>query len=259
MKYEAPVVTHLTASELKLVHGQTCIGEESRSLVKDARAVSALFGAKIFHFKSPKPFDRSLLETMKNAAVQAYILFEHQELFYPAVGENGNQILGPNGDRMFVTPKGKLVPEAQIPPPDQRPVTQIRLSFNNGPLYFAYGDLSGDAWKREFDDQQCNLHLVFEDATPRAPDCAGFNQAGFGVSRGASSDTVLVKVATADATVAQNVTINETKMIQVGGRIVVWVKPQPLEEGAFLTIDSLVLDSGEEHPQIPRTFKDKKK
>ena len=103
-------------------------------------------------------------------------------------------------------------------------------------------------------EQRFHSHGILTRVSRRMPDCAKFKHAGFGVSRGKGPDSVLLKVAAGTETVTATVPLGQTEMVQVGGQVIVWVKPQPLEEGAHLIIDSLVLDTGSEDPVVPRTF-----
>ena len=115
-------------------------------------------------------------------------------------------------------------------------------------LWLAWGDLPKESWAKESDPALCSLNLVDYDATPRVPACDKHREAGFGVEPGDEDGPVVLKVASDGVVVKKTAKYGQETMIQAGDRVVVWVTATPIEEGADLKVDSLVLDPGK-HPE----------
>ena len=60
-----------------------------------------------------------------------------------------------------------------------------------------------------------------------------------------SPENIIIKVATDEMTYTREVPYNRSSLMQAGGRILLWVTPEKVEEGTHLKIDSLVLKTGD--------------
>ncbi len=257
---EKPEISHVTLTHVRLQKDQQCIDEQTATLPKGSRTVTTLFGALELHFESKTPLDSKLLKNMRKTAKKASGQLKAIRYAYPpAVDAGGKPQKDERGRPLFLGPNGEHMLRFKIPKPKNRPVFKWKLVLMN-PLYVAFGDLPSDVWAKEVDPLQCSVNLIFDDATPRVPKCTGAKDAGFGVAAGESTETIVVKVTTDGITVKEEVPFNARKMIQVAGRVIVWVTPKKLEEGALLNVDSLVLAPGSGPDNKPRSFsKDKKR
>jgi hypothetical protein len=229
-----------------------CIGEKTGKLPQGSRAVTTLFGARVFHFKSPKPVDNETLVAMRKAIRKAGMKIEEAESYVLARDDNGKTKVNPEGKKLYTSPDGKLILKKQIPRPKDRVAYEWTL-LSKTPIYFAWGELPSEALKREFNKEKCALNLVFNDATPRVPECP-FQEAGFGVLPWPEPSEAVVRVTADHITRSEIVAFDKVQMIQVGGRVVVWVKAEKIEEGALLKVDSLVLDPGAGPPDALKSF-----
>ncbi|MCP4675649.1 MAG: hypothetical protein GY854_09125 [Deltaproteobacteria bacterium] len=256
---EKPQIVHASLEHVRLLDDQQCIDEQKAALPQKSKTVTTLFGALELHFRSKTPLDAKLLKNMRKAAKKASARLKSVRYEYPrAVDAGGKPLKDEKGRPLFQGPGGELLPRFKIPKPKNRPVFEWKLVFKK-PLYVAFGDLPSDVWAREIDPSQCSVNLIFDDATPRVPECAGAKDAGFGVATGGSPGTVVVKVTADGMTVSEEVPFNTRKMIWVAGRVIAWVTPKKLVEGALLNIDSLVLAPGGSPDSAPDSFSKSKK
>ncbi len=256
---EKPQIVHANLEHIRLLEDQQCIDEQTVALPQKSKTVTTLFGALELHFESKTPLDAKLLKKMRKAARKASARLKSVQYEYPrAVDAGGEPLKDEKGRPLFQGPSGEHLLRFKIPKPKNRPVFEWKLVFRK-PLYVAFGDLPSHVWVREVDPLQCSVNLIFDDTTPRVPECAGAKGTGFGVATGGSPETVVVKVTTDGTTVSEEVPFNTRKMIQVAGRVIVWVTPKKLEEGALLNIDSLVLAPDSNSGDAPVSFSKNKK
>jgi hypothetical protein len=181
------------------------------------------------------------LVRMKKAAKKLGVKLKEAESYVPALDKDGKQIRNQDGKKLYTSPNGELITKKQIPPLKKHVACEWTLS-SGAPLYFAFGDLPDKAWARELSPDKCSLNLVFDDVVPRIPECPELNEAGFGVKRGKSPDQVVISVTVDNQTSSAEIPFGRVGMVTAGKRVVVWVRASKIEEGAYLTIDSLVLD-----------------
>jgi hypothetical protein len=249
--YEKPTVVHAPDAKLRLAADQQCVDDKG-ALPEGSKTVTTLFGAKTLRIKSPAPFEKKLVKQLRKSAKKAKVWLKPIKAYRRALDEDGDPVSGPDGKKLFLAPDGRLVPAKQIPKGAKRRIYELELS-SWAPLWFAFGDLPDDGWAREFGPETCGVNLVFDDATPRAADCDEAAEVGFGVRRG-SEDRVEVR-ATADGFTAKaEVPFGSVLKLQVSGRVVVWVKPKKILEGALLKVNSLVLDPESAADAPPDSF-----
>jgi hypothetical protein len=245
--FEEPMVISAPDAKVRLALDQKCIDEKSRFLPDGARAVTTLFGAKVLVFRGKDALSKSQLKALRKAAKKAKVGFRPSPGFLRAIdAETGAFAATETKQPLFVGPDGKPVTEDRLPPAEDLPTNGFELVMYE-PLWLAWGDLPKERWGRENDPAMCNLNLVDYDATPRVPACDKDREAGFGVEPGDEDGTVVLKVASDGVVAKKTAKYGEETMIQAGSRVVVWVTAAPIEEGADLKVDSLVLDPGK-HP-----------
>ncbi|MDJ0764219.1 MAG: hypothetical protein QNJ97_14650 [Myxococcota bacterium] len=255
---ETPAILHAPRSKVRFIDGMQCLGANTGRPPKGSRPVTTLFGARIFYFESPVPIAHKSLVAMKRHFRKSRMKLKEAVSYVPARDENGNPRVNPEGKNLYTSPDGRLITKKQIPRLRDRVAYRWSLSSKT-PIYFAWGELPGDAVAREFQQEKCSLYLVFNDAIPRIPECPELKEVGFGVSPGEQPDEVVVKVTTDDEVESATTAFDTRVMIQVAGRAVVWVTPQKVEEGAFLTIDSFILDPGSGSPSALTSFAKKRR
>jgi hypothetical protein len=159
--------------------------------------------------------------------------------YKPAVNENGKKVFK-KGKPLFQAPDGSLVLKRDVPPPAKRPVFEVIVNIPMV-LNFAYGDMLPSNISYELNSKACEIGLIFDDLTPRAPECLELKDAAFGIQEGDDSSKLIVKMADGETTSGTEVEYGKPAMITTGGRVVAWVTASRAEEGARLLIDSIVL------------------
>ena len=246
--FEEIVINHTPLEGLRLSPEQNCIEDARCSFPANSRTITTQFGARKITFKSEKMLDPKDLKAIRTAAETSGFQLTAQRFDYPkAMGPDGNRLKDEKDRPLFLGPEGEKINWSEIPKPKKRPVLGWSLQLET-PLYFAVGDLIPGSWASEADPDKCSLNLVFSDPTPRVPDCPELNVAGFGVEKSTLFDAVTVKVTADGITETRQVQFGKRQAIQLGGRVIVWVEPTSLEEGAKLTIDSFVIDPGSTPP-----------
>lgn len=249
--YELPSVVHAPNDKLRLAGDQQCVSEKG-TLPEGSKTVTTLFGAKRIFLKSAQPIEKQLLKRMQKTAKKAKLWLKPLRAYRRAVDEDGAPVSGPDGKKLYVSPDGRLVPSKQIPKGAKRRVYEIE--FNSWqPIWFAYGDLPEEVWVREFVAEKCTVNLVYDDPTPRPADCGQPEGVGFGVAL-VDSGEMEIRVAADGFSAKQRAKFNDVAMIPVGGRVIVWVKPKKILEGAELKINSLVLDPDSATDEPPDSF-----
>jgi hypothetical protein len=240
--YEDPIVLNAPDAKVRLAPDQTCVDEKTRFLPDGAKAVTTLFGAKVIVLRGKEALTKPELKALRKAAKRADVGFRPSRGFRRAVDPaSGAFAATESGAPLFVGPDGKPVTEDRLPPEEDRPLAGFELVMYE-PLWFAWGDLPQEKWRKESDPAVCRVNLVDYDATPRVPACDPNREAGFGVEPGEGEGAVVLKVASDGVVSTKTAKYGEATMIQVGSRVVVWVTATPIEEGADLAVDSLVLD-----------------
>jgi hypothetical protein len=253
--YERPSIVHAPNEKVRLAGDQQCVSEKG-SLPEGSKTVTTLFGAKRIVLKSPQPLGKQLLKRARKTAKKAKVWLKPLRAYRRAVDEDGDPVSGPDGEKLFVSPDGRLVPSEQIPRGAKRRIYELELNSYQ-PLWFAYGDLPEETWVSEFSSEKCKVNLVYDDATPRPTDCGEPAGVGFGV--GLLGDGKMeVRVAADGYTARSEAKFDDVVMIPVGGRVVVWIKIRKILEGVDLMVNSLVLDPDSAEDEPPDSFPKKK-
>ncbi len=249
--YERPAVVHAPNEKVRLAGDQQCVSEKG-SLPVGSKTVTTLFGAKRILLKSPQPLSKQLLKRMRKTAKKAKLGLKPLRAYRRALDEDGKPESGSDGEKLYISPDGRLVPAKQIPKGAKRRVYELEINAWK-PIWFAYGDLTEEAWLREFVTEKCEVNLVYDDPTPRGAECGEPGGVGFGVAL-VEGGKMEVRVA-ADGFTARRVSkFDDVEMIPVGGRVIVWVKPRKIDEGAEIKINSLVLDPDSAADAPPDSF-----
>ncbi|MBW2278609.1 MAG: hypothetical protein JRF63_14045, partial [Deltaproteobacteria bacterium] len=112
--YERPSVVHAPNEKLRLAADQQCVSEKG-TLPEGSKTVTTLFGTKRIMFKSPQALGKQLLKRMRKTAKKVKVWFKPLRAYRRAVDEDGAPVSGPDGEKLFVAPDGRLVPAKQIP------------------------------------------------------------------------------------------------------------------------------------------------
>lgn len=257
VSYERPYVVQVDQRDLALDGDQSCIDASLKSMPVGSRVITTLFGARVFSFRSPRPLQQDELVAMRKAAARENMQLKPVNAYTPAVDRNGKPRRGPKRERLFNSPGGELIPMSKVPPPNKRAAIEWRLIARR-PLCFARGDMPPTRWRQESDPLRCEVYVVYDDVTPQVPECSGMGFVGFGVRRGKEANGLVVYVAADGDLVQKEISFGNAGSLTVGGRTVVWVTAEKLEEGARLRIDSLMLETGKPHTQ-PAAFPPPKK
>ncbi|MBN2803892.1 MAG: hypothetical protein JXR91_12430 [Deltaproteobacteria bacterium] len=234
-----PAIRNIDEGSIRFDNNFECLSADIKMLPADSKVVTTLFGAKKLILKSASPFEPLLLKKMKKSGAKKNIQVISVMTYKPAVDENGKKVFK-KGKPLFEAPDGSLVLKKDVPSPAKRPVFEVIIKIPMV-LNFAYGDMLPSNISYELNSNICEIGLIFDDLTPRAPECLELNDAAFGIQEGDDSSKLVVKMADAESTSGTQVEYGKPAMITTGGRVVAWVTAGRAEEGARLLIDSLVL------------------
>ncbi|MCU0663357.1 MAG: hypothetical protein MUC50_13655 [Myxococcota bacterium] len=259
VSFEQPVIRHASLDSVRLSPQQECVTNPATLFPNGARTITTLFGAHELFYESTSPISQQVIKKMGPKAKAAKCVLKSKPYDYPqATDGRGKPLKDEKGRLQFKGPDGELLKKKDLPKPNKRPVFEWSLSCKE-PVYFAVGDLQPEAWSNEADPAKCTVNLIYWDATPRLPNCAELTDAAFGVEEIPGTNEVMVKVTADGETVTRQIPFNERQSFQVAGRIVVWVVPTPIEEGALLSIDSFVLAPNTGDKTLLQSWKKPKK
>lgn len=248
---ETVLIRHFATNDVRFNAEQTCITESIRTLPVDREVVTTLFGATGFSVVSPSPMDLDMVKAITKAGRKLRVQIKPVPT-YPRARDENDKPISNNGIPLFEAPNGTLVRKKDVPRPKDRPVFELRFTVPRG-LYLARGTMPASRFEFHAAPAGCTINLIFDDMTPRTVSCLGTTQMGFGVAMGENPDEVMVKAATLDDTGEKELPYDQVGLVQVGGTGFAWITPGRLEEGAVLTVDTLIL-----HPR-PATEEDLQK
>jgi hypothetical protein len=239
---ESPFIRHVPLEDLKLSPEQDCITDPSTPFAPETKTITTQFGAKEMTFESHAPnFTQSDFKKLIPKAQAAKCRLKGQPWQYSmAQDEKGKPLKDEKKRPQFKGPAGELLLKKDIPSMAKRPVLSWTLICKE-PLFFALGDLPPDAWSSEADPAKCSVNLIYWDKTPRPLDCSELSDVGFGVQEIPGDNEVLVKAKADGQTATQKMKYNERQSMLVAGRILLWVTPKKIVEGALLQVDSFAL------------------
>jgi hypothetical protein len=173
------------------------------------------------------------------------ILLESEALFVyeAAIDESGEPMMTPEGKELYTSPTGEFIPVDEVPPPEKRLMEKWTVRSDK-PLYFGFKEIPDDAWRKESKKDTCNVILIPDQLDPINPECAEFQEVGFSVTVLPDDDKPVSLTMTLGEEEHKGVQLgwDEGKKIQINDRMFLWLKPEKVEVGVHLLVNSLVLD-----------------
>ncbi len=242
IEVEDPVVLMVPNEAVRFVDDPQCIQPSTGWLGEDVRAVTMMIGARTFSFSTTIPVDMDLQEEMVGAVSQENFILESDALFVyePAMDDDGKPIVNQEGVPLFKAPDGRFIPDKEIPPPEKRTMKEWTLKGET-PLYFAFRELSDEAWRKESKKDLCDVYLVWGDITPRTAECEEFTESAFVATKTEDGD-VAITITTGEENKGVTLGFGKSDMILLNDRIIIWLSPKKIEEGVKLRLNSLVLN-----------------
>ncbi len=240
---EDVVVMDLPRDQLRFVDDPQCLSGKGW-VPEGQHVVVTYFGAKTFKFETSVPLDQGIQEELLGAVGMKNIVMESEALFVyeAALDEAGEPLLDPEGNRLYTSPSGDFIAEADIPPVEKRKMKNWILKSEN-PIYFAFKEFPKDAWRKEGAKDKCNIILIPEALSPQKPDCPEFQESGFSVSIIDDEDQpVSITIKTGEGLKGVTLAWKEPTKIQVNDRIIIWLMPEKVEVGVNLWLNSLVIN-----------------
>ncbi|MDD5306599.1 MAG: hypothetical protein PHU25_04690 [Deltaproteobacteria bacterium] len=236
------MTAEVPAEQIRFAEHPDCIDKDVGWLPPNQHAVTTLFGAKILKVKSSLPIDPEMQQELVRAASSQNMVIESPALFVyePAVDASGNSMMSPEGKPLFKSPSGEFIPESQVPPPAKRLMKDFTLKSEK-PLFFAFREIPNDAWRKESKKDDCDVFLIWDDLTSRPPECPEFNETAFSATKG-SGKPIAVTLTTGKERMGVEMEYDETTVVHVNDRIVLWINPAKVDEGVRLRLNSLVLN-----------------
>ena len=241
---ETAMIRHFATDDVRFATPQNCITDTVRMLPQGNEVITTLFGVTGFSLLSPSPMHPDTVKALKNMAQKKRIHIKTVPTFQRARDAQGKPMFK-KGKPLFEAPDGTLVLKKDVPLPRDRPVFELVFNVPKG-IFVAEGNMPRTRFAVHQAPPGCQINLIFDDMTPRVPECLGSSEMGFGVSMAENPGEVVVKIATAFATGEAVIPYDQTAMVQAGGTGFAWVTPRRLEEGAVLQMDTLTL-----HPKNP--------
>lgn len=241
VRVEEPKIATVDFGQIRFDDKQQCVSTDTGFFPKNVKVATTLIGAQKFHFKTDLPIPFDVQEEMKKAVASEKMMMESPAFFAyePAIDKTGKAVTNHNGEALFMAPGGRFVVEKEVPPPESRTMKEWTITAPR-PLYFAYRELPDEAYRREGEQNVCDVHLVWNDLTPRKPECDQFMESSFVVTKAKTGD-VDVTITTDGKNVGATIPFGKTEMLQVSDRILLWLSPTPIEEGVLLRLNSFVL------------------
>jgi hypothetical protein len=205
--------------------------------------VAGLIGARSFRFTSETPIPRKSAEALREEFTKVDLIFETDDLidYELVVDDEGQPTKGSQGEKLYRSPDMGTVSELDIVTPDRQKMKTWSVTSNEL-VFFGFRELSNTAWRREAEMDQCNVNIVWNDPTFREPECSEYRASSFKAVK--QGDQVEIHMKTADQEEPQvfSLGFEQLKKIQVNDRIILWLSPIEIEEGALIRLNSLVLD-----------------
>ncbi len=244
VKVADPVALEVDAGKLRFVDDPECIQQDTGWLPSDVRAVTAVYGARTFHVEASPPVKAVVKEDIVSGVENENMVIESDDLrdYEPLLDHNGEPKLDAKKRALFKAPNGTLVPENEVPSPEERTMKKWTLKTET-PLFFAFREMPDDAFNWESDKKLCDVYLVWDDPEPRAPDCQEFNESKFAAKK-LDSHRIELTIQTGEQKQAVEIGYRDVKMVQVNDRIVLWISPVEAGEGLGVKVrlNSVVLD-----------------
>lgn len=236
------VVLEVPDERVRFVDGPECISDKTGWLPKGTRAVTGLIGAKSFSFEASIPVSKDLKEEMLRVIEGKGIKLESEALFRyePLKNTKGELIANEQGVPMYLAPDGTQIPETEVPPESQQVMKEWSMEFEQ-PLYFAFHELAQDAWRREAEKDKCDVNLIWQDVKPRRPDCEEFDESAFSIVKTEDGEASIT-ITTGEDNKGVVMGFKKAERVQLNDRIILWLSPVEIEEGALVRVNSLVLD-----------------
>lgn len=249
------VVLEVPRHQVRFTDNPECL-DKSGWIPKGQHLAVAFFGATQFDFESSLPLNMDIQQAMLETLGMKNIMLESEALFVyeVAMDEAGEPMMNPEGKQLFTSPTGEFITEDKVPPPEKRLMEKWTLKSER-PLYFGFKEIADDAWRKEGDKDKCNVILIPDQLDPQAPDCAEFQEVGFSVTILEGEKPVSITMTFGEEE-HKGVQLGwkEGKKLQVSDRMFLWLKPEKVEVGVNLYVNSLVLDPTPMPDQVDDTM-----
>ncbi len=244
IEIENAVMLQAAPGKLRFVDNQQCVGRSGK-LDDQEHIVTTLFGAKVIHFKTTLPIDYDLQQEMLRVTEKENMTMESDAFFVyeEAKDRNGEPLQNAKGDVLFVAPDQSQIPESQVPAPENRLMEEWQLVLEK-PIFFGYREMPKEIWRKESKKNLCDVFLVWDDVTPRPPECAEYQESSF-LAKKVGNGKLLLTINTNQKKIEEEFAFGETKMLQIDDRILLWLSPKEVEEGCQVRLNSLVLSPEE--------------
>lgn len=244
IEFDDTVALEVGADKLRFVEGPECIQQSTGWLAEDLHVVTALYGAHTFRFEADPPLKAEVKEAIVGGVQSLGMMIESDDLkdYEPLLDDEGKPKLDAKKQPLYTAPDGSLVPEKEVPPPEKRTMSQWTLKSEQ-PLFFAFHELSEDAWRAEMEDGVCDVVLIWGEATPRAPECEQYTASTF-LAKKLDTGDVEVTVKTGEESKKVTVGFGSVETLQANDRTILWISPEEAGEGlgVKLKLNSLVLN-----------------
>jgi hypothetical protein len=259
------VTREIDDSSIRFVDDPACIDSSTGWLEDGVHVVAGLFGSKSFQVTTKAPVPRKSADALRKALTDAGLTFETGDFidYELAVDGEGHPQKGEKGEKMYRSPDEGLVSELEITPPERQRMKTWSITTPE-PVFFGYRELSKDAWQREAGRDECNVNIVWGDPTFREADCPALAGIGFVAAKVGDQIEIRMKTGNTAAAVEPPPTkagkrgakavkadpgvktltmdVNDVEKLQASDRVILWISPVLIEEGALIRVNSLVLD-----------------
>ncbi len=244
LEIDDTVALEVEPDKMRFVQEPECIQQSTGWLPEEIRAVTALYGARTFRFQADPPVKAEVKEAIISGVQYQGLMIESDDLrdYEPLLDDKGEPKLDDKKQPLYTAPDGSLVPENKVPPPEKRTMSEWTLKSEK-PLFFAFHELSEEAWRAETEAGICDVVLIWGDPKARTPECEQYARSSFLAAKSASG-SVDITVQTGKESKKLNMSFGDTERVQVDERTLLWLSPEEAGEGLGVKIklDSLVLN-----------------
>jgi len=221
----ASIVSQRMSEEgLRFVEEPECIDEETGGLLDGGRLIVELYGTRELLFESKTGLPRDTAEVMQEELAAIGYVFESADLLSGRgeASESDEDGEGGGGSKA-------------------RPPIESWTVRGDDPLFFAFRQVSSATWQSEFDEETCNINLVWDDPSFRQPECPVASNWGFKATRHSRGRARLtIEIGSTERAI--DVSPGEPERIIVDDRTIIWVRLNGIEEGTLVKLDSVVLN-----------------
>ncbi len=221
-----------------------CIDSSTGWMEDGVQVVAGFYGASSFQFKAKTPLGRRAATELLDEFTAAGFTAKTGDLVDLELvrDDDGELRKGDSGEKLYRHPTDGIVSELDVTPPARQ---RMKTWTVESPLtvWFGFRELSNAAWRREAARDRCNVNIVWGDPVYRPPNCEELSFLGFKAMRREQGVEIQMRVGEDEQILDMD--FRTIERLQIADRIILWVAPIEIEEGAEIRINSVTVGTAE--------------